>query len=118
MESKRSVNWIPLVALTFAAPSVGAYEITTHALITDHAYRASTLNPQATESIIPILGFDRLSDDQPFAFLGESNSTPYYDDAAVANPSDNLPPSSSSLSVPRDPQDQERTVLDDLVSHG
>lgn len=92
------------------------YEITTHALITDHAYRASRLNPQAANSIIPVLGLDRLANDQPFAFQGEPNSTPYYDDAAVANPSDNLPPVSSSLSVPRDPQGQERTVLDTLVS--
>ncbi|MCZ2078153.1 MAG: hypothetical protein LC130_24525 [Bryobacterales bacterium] len=97
--------------LSIASVSMG-YELTTHALITDHAYRASTLNPQATNSIVPVLGLDRLADDQPFAFQGEPDSTPYYDDAAVTNPIDNLPPASSSLSVPRTPQNQERTVLD------
>lgn len=103
--------------LTITSVSMG-YEITTHALITEHAFRASTLNPQATESIIPALGFDRLAEDQPFAFRGEPNSTPYYDDAAVANPIDNLPPVFSPLSVPRTPQNQERAVLNVLVRHG
>lgn len=116
MKSKLSAYQIALMALTFAAQSLDAHEITTHALITEHAYRVSILNPQAPESIIPIIGFDRLADDQPFAFLGQPNSTPYYDDVAVANPSDSLPPVSSSLSVPRDPQNQERAVLDTLVS--
>lgn len=101
--------------LSVTSVSMG-YEITTHALITDHAYRVSTLNAQAPDSIIPILGFDRLADEQPFAFQGQPNSTPYYDDTAVTNPVDNFPPVSSSQSVPRSPQNQERNVLNALVT--
>lgn len=95
--------------------STHGYELATHALVTYEAYKNSTLNPETDGSIVPIIGIERLSIDQPFAFLGQPNSTPYYDDVAVDAPTENIPPLSFSFSVPRSVQGQERTVLDDLT---
>jgi hypothetical protein len=107
----------PIIVAAFALACVQgeamAYEITTHALITDRAYQVSTLNPEAVDSIVPALGFDRLAIDQPFAFRGEVNTTSYFDEVAVANPSDNLPPPASTS---RYPQDQERNILNNLIA--
>lgn len=112
--SRKTRVWL-LPALMVLLQPVFAYEISTHALITDHAWRASTLNPDAPDSIVPVLGFDRLDEIQPFAFLGEPGSTLYFDDAAVLEPADNLPPWPSGSSTLRRVQEQERRVLDALV---
>ncbi|MDL1869517.1 hypothetical protein FBQ98_08835 [Gammaproteobacteria bacterium PRO6] len=90
-----------------------AYEISTHALITDHAYRDSVLNPSNPDSIAPILGFDRLDVDYPFSFTGDAENTPYHDEYAAINPATTLPAAGANYA--RVPQQQERKVLDDLV---
>lgn len=117
MDKKHVFQWMSLV-LILAAPLCRSYEIRAHALMTEHAYRKSTLNENFADSIIPIIGFDRLATDQPFAFLAQPNSTFYYDNVALTDPVANIPPLSSPLSVPRTPQDQELNVLDSLTSHG
>lgn len=95
-----------------------AYEISTHALITKRAYQQSVLNPNATHSIVPVLGFDRLDGEQPFAFLAIPHTTGYYDDQAVVAPADAIPPDDPLSSALRYPQNQERRVLDALVASG
>lgn len=99
------------------SPAVATgYEIITHGLITDHAYRISVLNSTSPNSIVPILGFDRLDADYPFSFNGGPETTPYRDEAALANPSSSLPPVGTNYV--RFPQPQEGNVLEKLVSRG
>jgi hypothetical protein len=93
-----------------------AYEITTHGLITDHAYRISVLNSASPNSIVPVLGLDRLDLDYPFSFDGGPESTPYRDETALVNPSSNLPPVGTNYL--RFPQLQEGKVIEKLVSRG
>ena len=45
--------------------SANAYEITTHALITQVAQQRSVLNSANANAITPIVGFDRLAIDAP-----------------------------------------------------
>jgi len=102
---------------------VSAYDYDTHSLVTDHAYRDSVLNPQTANSIVPVLGFDRLDKDYPFSFTATGGAVApdgvaYFDEAAVQNPAVNLPPSPGSgttLAYRRYPQQQERNSFDDLV---
>lgn len=105
-----------LVAAFFLAiPVAGAYEITTHALITDFAFRSSDLNAQASNSIVPVLGFDRLDEDYPFSFYSSPRSSSYYDDAPLADPATAIPPLSTFA---RTPQGDERGVIDALINGG
>lgn len=93
-----------------------AYEIETHGLITDHAFRISSLNPQSANSVVPLLGFDRLPDDTPFDLQG-GESALYYDERAVIGPAQNIPIIPGQL-YRRNVQNQERRVFDALVSRG
>lgn len=104
-----------LGALVFAVPTVHAYEIATHALIADHAYRNSVLNPSKANSIVPALGFDRLDTDYPFALSSPTGGVAYRDEVAVSNPASTLPPIGVHF---RTPQRQERDVLEALTSRG
>ena len=79
------------IAVAASSSCAIAYEITTHALIADYAYRTSVLNAANANSIAPVLGFDRLDLDYPFSFNGGEESTPYRDEAALANPASTLP---------------------------
>lgn len=45
MGGRKPSIWVSLAILIFAAPTVHAYEITTHAPIADHAYGNSALDP-------------------------------------------------------------------------
>lgn len=99
------------------SPCVSAYEYATHMLTADYAYRDSTLNPQSANSIVPIIGFDRLDKDYPFAFAGAMADVPYFDEQAVANAVVALPPS-SPFTYQRTPQAQELNFLNDLVTLG
>src|SRR5882724_4624562 len=101
--------------LLFANASVYAYDYDTHALITDHAYRDSVLNPQDPNTIVPAIGFDRLDKDYPFDFAGGQSAVPYFDEAAVSNPATTLPPIST---YQRQPENQERKTLNRLVGGG
>lgn len=92
MERGKWSTWTFLVVLIFGAPTVCAYEITTHALISDHAYRNSVLNPSKANSIAPALGFDRLDADYPFSLATPTSGVAYRDEVAVSNPASTLPP--------------------------
>lgn len=112
----RVLCWSAVTFVLTQVCSVHAYEITTHALIADHAYRVSVLNPSSVNSIAPALGFDRLDLDYPFAFNGGAETTQYRDEAAQANPAGTLPPIGTNYLRLR--QQQEGDVLDALVSRG
>lgn len=112
---KRQVLCAAIATATSCSCAI-AYELTTHALMTDHAYRISVLNPTNAYSIAPILGFDRLDAAYPFSFQGGEESTPYRDEAALANPASTLPPIGTNYE--RYPQPQEREVLDQLIGRG
>lgn len=113
MELRKPGIWTFLAVLIFAAPTVNAYEITTHALIADHAYRNSVLNPSKANSIAPALGFDRLDADYPFSLTTPTSGVAYRDEVAVSNPASTLPPIAPYF---RTPQQQERVVLEALTS--
>jgi len=113
---KRQLFSCAACAVAVSSTAALSYEITTHGLITDHAYRISVLNSENANSIAPVLGFDRLDVDYPFSFYGGEESTPYRDEAALANPASTLP-LVGTIYV-RFPQPQERGVLDALVSRG
>lgn len=68
------------------------------------------LNPVNANSIAPVIGFDRMDLDYPFSFNGGEESTPYRDEAAMANPASTLPAIGTNYA--RYPQPQERQVLD------
>lgn len=104
-----------ILAVTLVHPGARAYEITTHALITDFAYRNSDLNVQAPNSIVPILGFDRLDGDHPFSFYSSPQASSYYDDVPISDPATAIPPLNAFA---RSPQGDERGVIDTLISGG
>lgn len=103
-------------AATVLSNTVAGYEITTHALIAEHAYRISVLNPANPNSIVPALGFDRLDVDYPFSFNGGQENTPYRDEAARPDPAGTLPPVGTNYV--RFPQERERGVLEALITRG
>jgi hypothetical protein len=103
--------------LFIASPCLNAYEYATHMLTTDYAYRDSTLNPQSTNSIVPLIGFDRLDKNYPFAFTGVQADVLYFDEQAVTNPAVTLP-ADMPYNYQRAPQKQELNFLDSLVLHG
>ena len=109
---KRILGYALLLAHTGIAL---AYDYDTHALVTDHAYRDSVLNPQDANTIAPIIGFDRLDKDYPFDFAGAQGPVSYFDEAAVTNPATTLPTTSTYL---RAPQQHERNTFIRLVSGG
>lgn len=113
---KNRVRWVAFFGVALLPNATIAYEIATHGLISDHAYRNSVLSPQNPSSIVPALGFDRLDVDYPFALNGGAESTPYRDEAALANPASTLPPVGTNYV--RFSQPQEGKVLDQLVSRG
>jgi len=115
MRGKRPGLWPSLAAMMFVASTAGAYEITTHALIAEHAYRDSVLNPANANSIAPTLGFDRLDLDYPFEFSDGTEGMQYRDEAALPNPATTLPSPGPYYRVV---QRQERDVLDSLISKG
>lgn len=55
--------WLAMSAL---GGSAGAYDISTHALIAEKAYQRSVLNPADPNSVVNVLGFDRLDPTTPF----------------------------------------------------
>jgi hypothetical protein len=73
---KKRILWMLVATAMVSSTMTAAYEITTHALITDYAYRLSALNPANPNSITPTLGFDRLDIDYPFTLSGASENTP------------------------------------------
>jgi len=84
-------------------------------LVADHAYRDSTLNPQTANSVAPIIGFDRLDKDYPFAFKGTVLDVQYFDEQPVTNPATSLP-SDSPFAYQRAAQEEEREFLNFLVA--
>lgn len=113
---KRYIFGYVAILAGMLSPMAAGYEITTHALITEHAYRVSVLNPENPNSIIPSLNFERLDAYYPFSFDGGAASIPYRDEVAQANPSGTLP--ALNTPYPRAPQLREREVLEVLVSKG
>lgn len=103
--------------LLASSAAVDAYEISTHALITGQAAQRSVLNPQAANTIIPVLGFDRLDAIEPFRapyyamFLGFHR---YYDDPPT--PIDLLPP--YQFTQARKLQERERSIFQMLADRG
>jgi hypothetical protein len=112
---KKAIFWTAAGVMALSTMASG-YEITTHALIADYAYRISVLNPATPNSIAVTLGFDRLDADYPFSFNGGPENTPYRDEAPLANPASTLPLITAVYT--RFPQPQEGEVLDALVSRG
>jgi hypothetical protein len=89
----RLTTALAIAALTFVSGVVNAYELTTHALISEVAEQRSVLNATNANSIVPVLGFDRLSDTAPFRAdqqLPPDAKDAYYDDTATTQPT--LPP--------------------------
>ena len=110
---KRTALWT-LLGLALALPCSGC-EITTHALITLNAFDASVLNPSGPKTIATALGFDRLGQDYPFSLTGDPSGSDYRDEAVRANPADAVPVYTDNYL--RRVQDQQRIVLQTLVSH-
>jgi hypothetical protein len=94
-----------------------AYDYATHALVTDHAYRDSVLNPTNANTIVPVIGLDRLDLNYPFGFQGSQGQVSYFDEAAVTNPAVTLPPV-TPFEYARPPEPQERAIYDILVNGG
>lgn len=111
-----SARFLAVSVLVSPTSPAGAYEITTHALITSKAFDASVLNPSDPKTIVPALGFDRLDMDYPFSYLGTSSSTPYRDEVAAANPADHVPVYGADYD--RSIQEQERKVFNTLTNRG
>ena len=94
--------------------SANAYEITTHALITQVAQQRSVLNSANANAITPIVGFDRLAIDAPFRADGLPSTSikdAYYDDEGTSQP--NLPPLLAAHT--RFLQQQERSTFASLI---
>lgn len=85
------------------------YEIGTHTLITKVTHDRSTLSPAHPNSIVPVLGFDRLNDTFPFSgFFQGVYSDEYLDNVT---PTDPLNPNQALLTYQRTPQRLEREIL-------
>jgi len=106
------------MVVSLAIQPASAYEITTHALITQKAYERSALNPSNPNSVVTAIGFDRLGQNTAFDLEQKINaglfSTPvdraYYDDA--------VRPATINQSVVRLPQQQEKTSMQWLLERG
>jgi len=74
---------LALLVVLAASTNVGAYEIGTHAFMTKSAVDASVLSPNHPKSIVPMLGFNRLDDNIPFAEFSASGTAEniYFDNA-------------------------------------
>jgi hypothetical protein len=66
---KRHTLQLAAVATLMSATTASGYEINAHALITEHAFRISVLNPENPNTVVSSIGFDRLDKDHPFAFI-------------------------------------------------
>lgn len=114
-----STNLLYLTAVAIGTGLIwhpaSAYEISTHALISERACQVSVLGQTGEYSISSILGFDRLDTNQPFAFQGVPHTTDYYDDYPISNWNSDLPGTSDIPSFLRTPQNQERNVFNDLA---
>lgn len=110
-ETSSVTTWLAAcaIALTLTAGNAFGYELTTHGLITEHAYRWSMLHPDHPESIAPVLQFERLDEDHPFAFLAAPQAVLYRDETATAGPADAIPPHPAVFA--RSSQEMERKVL-------
>lgn len=93
-----------------------AYEIGTHALITRASYDRSVLAPSHSNSIAPVLGFDRLDTVYPFSGLFQGQYLDDYLDNAT--PVDPLNPQQASLTYSRRPQALERQIFEGLGNRG
>ena len=104
------------IAALMTTSASSAYEITTHALITDHAYRASVLNKNDPKSIVSILGFDRLPPDNPFAQEGVTKPVRFHDEAAAPDAANYEPTYDGNYW--REQQAAERITFDSLIAGG
>lgn len=113
---KTSTIALVLAACFLPATAALAYEISTHALITEHAYRASVLNPSHPNSILPAIGFDRLSPDDPLELEDVTVPVEIRDEIAAVNPAAFVPPYARTFR--REQQPHEQAIFDSLIAGG
>jgi len=107
-----------LILCVSAAAPTGAYEIGTHAYVTKLAVDASVLSPQHVQSIVPILGFQRLDADKTFEaeFNLTGSEAMYFDNQPL--PAISLESSSAAALARRKMQNEEGGVFARLIDFG
>lgn len=112
------------LTLTIASSDCHAYDVITHGMIGEAAYQRSVLNSNNSNSIVPVVGFDRLDATNPFISqdlaqaLSLTAAFPdgYFDDAATANATSTTPP--FVVNHIRYRQQQEADVFSALMKRG
>ncbi|MGD9582354.1 MAG: hypothetical protein AB7V26_01600 [Lysobacterales bacterium] len=98
--------------------AASAYEIGTHALVTQAAVGRSVLSSTHAKSIVPVLGFERLDANRPFeAAIGSGAlEASYFDNQPL--PAVSLASIDASAFQRRVPQPLERTIFTGMVRRG
>ncbi len=105
---------LAMIGMAMMTPAAGGYELGTHAFVSKVAFDASVLSPSNAKTVVPILGFDRLSETMPFSGF-DLTATPlnrYWDDA----PTGQVELETVIGSILRAPQNEEGKIFERLIA--